>query len=70
MKIRDPFMSICVFDTINPSARVMQSAMVGDMLSARMMLVPFDALYARGRERTMADFHETLEGSSACAEQD
>ena len=63
-------MNIRVFDTINPSARAMQSAMVGDMLSARMMLVQNGALYACGRERTMTDFRETLEGPSACAEQD
>ena len=69
-KIRDQFLNIRVFDTINLTAHAMQSAMVGNMLSARAMLVPFDALYARGRERTMADFPETLEGPSACAEQD
>ncbi len=69
-KIRDQFLNIRVFDTINLSARVMQSAMVGDMLSARVMRVPNGALSARSRERTMADFPETLEGPSACAEQD
>ena len=69
-KIRGQSLNIRVFDTINPSARVMQSAMVGDMLSARVMRVQNGALYARGRERTMPDFHETLEGPSACAEQD
>ena len=51
-------MSIRVFDTINLSARAMLSAMVGNMLSARVMLAPNRAMYARGRERTMPDFHE------------
>ena len=69
-KIRDQFMSIRVFDTINPSARAMLSAMMWNMLSARVMRVQNGALYVRGRERTMPDFHETLEGPSACAEQD
>ena len=60
-------MNIRVFDTINPSARAMQSAMVGDMLSARMMLVQNGALYACGRERTMPDFHEKFLGLKKCA---
>ena len=57
-KIRDQFMNIRVFDTINPSARVMLFAMVGNMLSARAMLVRICALFARGHGRTMPDFHE------------
>ena len=69
-KIRGQSLSIRVFDTINLSARAMLFAMTWNMLSARAMLAPNVALYVRGRERTMPDFHETLEGSSACAEQD
>ena len=51
-------MNIRVFDTINPSAHAMLSAMMWNMLTARAMLVQNVALYARGRERTMNDFHE------------
>ncbi len=51
-------MIIRVFNTINLTAHAMQSAMVGNMLSARVMLVRIGALYARGRARTMPDFHE------------
>ena len=51
-------MIIRVFNTINPTAITMQSTMVGNMLSARAMLMRIGALYARGRERTMPDFHE------------
>jgi hypothetical protein len=42
----------------NLSARMMQSAMMWNMLSARAMLVRIGALYARGRERTMHDLQE------------
>ena len=55
-------MNIRVFDTINPTAFTMQSAMMWNMLSARVMLVQNGALYARGRERTMHDFHEKFLG--------
>ena len=51
-------MIIRVFNIINLTAIAMQSAMVGNMLSARAMLVQNGALYARGRERTMPDFQE------------
>ncbi len=51
-------MIIRVFNTINPTAFTMQSAMMWNMLSARAMLMRIGALYARGRERTMLDSHE------------
>ena len=51
-------MIIRVFNTINPTALTMQSAMMWNMLSARAMLMRIGTLYARGRERTMPDFHE------------
>ena len=60
-------MSICVFDTINPSARVMLSAMVWNMLSARAMLVLLCALYVLGRERTCRNYHPALARPIACA---
>ena len=43
---------------IGLSARVMLTAMMRNMLSARAMLVQYGALYAHGRARTMPDFHE------------
>ena len=60
-------MSIRVFDTINPSAIMMQSTMVWNMLSARAMLVPFGALYVLGRERTCQCYHPALARPIACA---
>ena len=60
-------MSIRVFDTFNLSARAMQSTMVGNMLSARVMLVQNGALYARGRERTMPDLQEIFLWLKRCA---
>ena len=60
-------MSIRVFDTINLSARAMPSALMWNMLSARAMLVQNGALYARGRERTMPDFHEIFLWLKSCA---
>ena len=50
-------MSIRVFVTINITAIAIQSAMAFFILSARVMLVPFGPLYARGRERTCRYFH-------------
>ena len=60
-------MSVRVFDTINLTAIMMQSAMVGNMLSARAMLVRFGALYALGRERTCRNYHPALARPIACA---
>jgi hypothetical protein len=45
----------------------MQSTMVGNMLSARALLVRIGTLYARGRERTMPDFYEKFLGPKRCA---
>jgi hypothetical protein len=52
--------------SISLSARLMLFAMAEDMLSARVMLVQKCALYARGRERTMPDFHEKFLGLKRC----
>ena len=60
-------MSVRVFDTINLTAIMMQSAMVWNMLSARAMLVPFGALYVLGRERTCRNYHPALARPIACA---
>ena len=45
----------------------MLSAMIWNMLSARVMLVRICALYARGHGRTMHDFHEKFLGLKRCA---
>jgi hypothetical protein len=66
MKIRDQ-LSIRVFDTINPSAHAMQSTMVGNMLSARAMLMRIGALYACGRDRTCRYYHPALARPIVCA---
>ena len=60
-------MIIRVFNTINPTAFTMQSAMMWNMLSARAMLVQNGALYARGRERTMLDFRKIFVWLKSCA---
>ena len=60
-------MIIRVFNTINPTAITMQSAMVGNMLSARAMLMRIGALFARGRERTMLDFRKIFVWLKRCA---
>ena len=60
-------MIIRVFNTINPTAITMQSAMVGNMLSARAMLVLLCALYVLGRERTCRNYHPALARPIACA---